>query len=589
MGVLLAAAVLVAVALVWRQLPDRGTPSIPGLTAPVEVTFDARAIPTVRAHSMGDALRVQGYLQARERLLQMELGRRVAGGEVAELVGAAALPLDRRQRVFGFAQVAETAVERLPPAERAAAEALADGINAFITSHRGRWGLEFELLGAEPRAWKPADSIRMLLLMHQQLSSTWESDLETEALSSLPAERRAFLQPMVTAEDVLVLPDATPPPAPSTSALLTAAVSPSVPTGPRWRPEPLEVLGVPLEPLAGARPPEVGSNAWVVSGAHTAKGKPLLANDPHLGFSAPEVWYPLRIELLGRDGRIIRWVQGVSLPGIPGTVIFQNDRLAIGFTNTGTDVQDLYREPAIAERVERIAVKDGPTEVLTVSAGQARPDGASPGLAVQWAALDPSTLRLPVEAMMLATDWASLNAGADQLPRARAERDVRRRCGPHRLARASASCRCALRVTTDGARWTAPTTGTSGRATSRCPRCRGCSTRPRVASSPPTSAPSAPRWAGAGRRAGPRRRAPDASPSCSRATASTPGGCASSSSTRWASSTARWWSGSRRFLDPKLAARLRRLGGTGRPEHSALPRRGGDPPAGVPGGGRTRR
>jgi penicillin amidase len=412
-GVLLAAAVLVAGVLVWRQLPDRGTPSIPGLTAPVEVTFDARGIPTVRAHSMGDALRVQGYLQARERLLQMELGRRVAGGEVAELVGAAALPLDRRQRVFGFAQVAEAAVERLPPAERASAEALADGINAFITSHRGRWGLEFELLRAEPRAWKPADSIRMLLLMHQQLSSTWESDLQTEALSSLPAERRAFLQPMVTAEDVLVLPDATPPPPPSTSALLTAAVSPSGPAGPSWRPTPLEVLGVPLEPLAGARPPEVGSNAWVVSGAHTAKGKPLLANDPHLGFSAPEVWYPLRIELLGRDGRTLRWVQGVSLPGIPGTVIFQNDRLAIGLTNTGTDVQDLYREPAIAERVERIAVKDGPTEDLTVQIGKHGPM-VKPGLAVQWAALDPSTLRLPVEAMMLATDWASLNAGADR-------------------------------------------------------------------------------------------------------------------------------------------------------------------------------
>jgi penicillin amidase len=151
----------------------------------------------------------------------------------------------------------------------------------------------------------------------------------------------------------------------------------------------------------------------VVSGAHTARGKALLASDPHLGFSAPQVWYPLRIELLGEDGRVARWVQGVSLPGLPGIVIFQNDRLAMGFTNTGTDVQDLYREPVVGERVERIAVKDGQTEVLTVQLGKHGPM-VKPGLAVHWAALDPSTLRLPVEAIMLATDWASLNAGADR-------------------------------------------------------------------------------------------------------------------------------------------------------------------------------
>jgi penicillin G amidase len=457
-GVLLALAALVAGALVWRQLPDRATPAIAGLVAPVEVTFDARGIPTIRAHNVNDAMRVEGYLQARERMLQMELGRRVAGGEVSELVGAVALPLDRRQRVFGFAQVADAAAERLPPDERATAAALAAGINAFIDSHPGRWGLEFQLLGVEPRRWTVGDSIRMLLLMQQQLTSTWEVDLQSEALAALPPERRAFLQPTVTAEDVPVLPDAVPAPAPSTAGLLTRAVPPApasgapaptregaIPPGAPPAPAPstagrltraisppsppsapsppheeaippgapLEVLGIPLEPFAGARATEVGSNSWVVSGAHAARGKPLLASDPHLGFSAPQVWYPLRMELLGDDGRVARWVQGVSLPGLPGLVIFQNDRLAIGLTNTGTDVEDLYREAVVSERVEHIRVKDGPTDVFTVQLGKHGPM-VRPGLAVHWAALDPSTLRLPVVPLMLATDWAGLNAGADR-------------------------------------------------------------------------------------------------------------------------------------------------------------------------------
>ena len=460
MGAVLASAALVAGFLIWRQLPDRASPRIAGLTAPVEVTFDARGIPTIRARSMDDAVRVEGYLQARERMLQMELGRRVAGGEVSELIGAVALPLDRRQRVYGFAQVADAAAERLPPDERASAEALTAGINAFIDSHPGRWGLEFQLLGTQPLPWKVADSIRMLLLMQQQLTSTWEVDLQSEALAALPPERRAFLQPTVTAEDVLVLPDAVPAPAPSTAALLTRTIphapesgapplrlpsdepsapepppapvpsttsllhsvaSPPAPSVPRRLAgekeippgTPLEILGIPLEPFTGARGPEVGSNSWVVSGAHTARGKPLLASDPHLGFSAPQVWYPLRIELLGNDGRVGRWVQGVSLPGLPGIVIFQNDRLAIGLTNTGTDVADVYREPVVGERVEHIQVKGGPTDVFTVQLGKHGPM-VRPGLAVHWAALDPSTLRLPVAALDLATDWASLNAGANR-------------------------------------------------------------------------------------------------------------------------------------------------------------------------------
>jgi len=410
--VLLLAAVVVAVIDVRGQLPDRRRPRIPGLVAPVEVRFDARGIPTVRARSLHDAFRVEGYLQARERLFQMELARRVAGGELSELVGPVALPLDRRQRVYGFAGVAEEAIRQAPEDQRADAEALAEGINAFISTRPGQWGLEFQLLGLHPRPWTPADSIRVLLLMHQQLSETWQRDLLNESLTALPAARRAFLTPEVSTDDVLILPDADPRPAPSTSAFLSRGAPGAGPTALPASPEPPQRLGVPLEPLAGGTPPDVGSNAWVVSGAHTARGKPILANDPHLGFNIPDTWYPLRIELTDDGGTVRRWIQGVSLPGIPGLVIFQNERLAIGFTNVGTDVQDLYREPPVGQRAETIQVKGSAPERFTVSLGRHGPM-VRPGVALAWAALDPATLRAPVSSMMLATDWASMNAAAD--------------------------------------------------------------------------------------------------------------------------------------------------------------------------------
>ncbi|HET6981488.1 MAG TPA: penicillin acylase family protein, partial [Myxococcaceae bacterium] len=395
-----------------RQLPDRSTPRIPGLGSPVEVRFDARGIPTVRARSLRDAFRVEGYLQARDRLFQMELARRVAGGELSELVGAVALPLDRRQRVYGFAQVAEEAVRRRPEDQREDGEALAAGINAFITSHPGRWGVEFQLLGIAPRPWTPADSLRVVLLMHQQLSESWQADLMNASLAGLPAARRDFLTPDVSTDDVLVLPDAEPRPAPSTSGLLTRGTSPARRLTMPAPIEPLELLGVPLEPGSSGSPPDVGSNAWVVSGAHTTRGKPILANDPHLGFNIPGAWYPLRIELVDETGKVLRWMQGVALPGVVGPVIFQNDRLAIGFTNTGTDVQDLYREPAVDQRVEHIRVKGAPDDILTVQLGRHGPM-VRPGLALAWAALDPSTLQAPISSFLNATDWASFNAAAD--------------------------------------------------------------------------------------------------------------------------------------------------------------------------------
>ena len=154
---------------IQRQLPDGSVPVIHGLANRVQVTFDGRGVPTIRAGSFQDAFRVQGYLSARERLFQMELQRRAADGLLSEILGPAALPLDRTHRVYGFHQAADAALPRLPEDERESLEAFSDGVNAFNQSQPDRWGLEFQLLGIRPRPWTPADCLKGLLLLHEDL------------------------------------------------------------------------------------------------------------------------------------------------------------------------------------------------------------------------------------------------------------------------------------------------------------------------------------------------------------------------------------------------------------------------------------
>ncbi|MBI3132677.1 MAG: penicillin acylase family protein [Acidobacteria bacterium] len=406
---------LVALVPVWawwqvrRQVPDFEVPHLAGLKGIVEVRVDSRGVPTIMAQELLDAIRVQGYLMARERMFQMELQRRAAGGELAEIAGAAALPLDRIHRTYGFAQVAEAAVAQLSREDGEALEALSEGVNAFITSHEGRWGLEFRLMGFKPRPWTPADSLRTLLLMHEDLSTSWKSELMVGRLAKLPPATRDFLMPRIVEGDGPIWPDAKPEP-PSTGSLM-AAPPPAVADSPELRLKRKAALedppfALPLGGGLGRRADGIGSNAWAVSGRKTTTGKALLANDPHLGLQAPNLWYPMRIQLGGR------YVQGVSIPGLPGIVIGHNDRIAWGFTNLGTDVQDLFLEKPTKVRRERIKVKDGEDEWLEVQEGPHGPQIAEEH-SLRWTALDPANLNVPTQ-HLFASDWATFNAGFDR-------------------------------------------------------------------------------------------------------------------------------------------------------------------------------
>jgi penicillin amidase len=400
-ALLIASSVLLAILLVaaggafWlvrRNLPDEAAPSIRGLREPVRVTFDDRGVATVAARSVDDAIRVQGYLTARDRLFQLEIQRRAAEGRLAELFGKAALDLDRRRRTYGFARVASRAASLLPERERAHLEALTDGINAFLASHPGHVGLEFALLRERPREFTPADSLLVLLLMYEDLSTVVRDEMGRDAGRSLPPSLARFVFSTLSGDDVPLVPDVsplTPPSLPETAPAAERKVA---------------ALG------AGDDDALAGSNSWVVAGALTKSGKPLLANDPHLSLAVPSIWLPMRFEIAGR------LVEGVTLPGFPGVVLGRNDALAWGFTNLQTDVQDLYKETIVdgraarrggsepvEVRVESIAVRGSAPERLEVRATSHGPLVAK-DFALAWVALDPANLRLPiVETMMAAT------------------------------------------------------------------------------------------------------------------------------------------------------------------------------------------
>lgn len=338
--VLTALALLLAGGAGWwvagRAVPPlSGQLRIDGLQAPVEVLFDRWGVPHVYARSREDAWLAIGYLQARDRLWQMDLYRRAAAGRLSELFGERTLSIDRRFRVLGLRRAAARELSATPPEARVALERFSAGVNAAMATP-GRWErpLEFQLLRFAPEPWSPLDSLAVGKLMAWRLAENRQGELVRGALA------RRFGSSV--AEGLM---GAWPAGAP---AILdeTSRRSAQPPRGPLHTPPP---HAIPLAqgripaPPAGlewltARVPPGGSNSWVISGTRTATKRPLLANDPHLGIELPSVWYDAHLVAAELD------VAGGMLPGSPFVVIGHNSRVAWGITNSGVDVQDFYIE-----------------------------------------------------------------------------------------------------------------------------------------------------------------------------------------------------------------------------------------------------
>ena len=332
-GALVLLGVLLAVgSCSWVALPSYdGSESVAGLDAPVEIVRDAHAIPHIYAQSPRDGAFAMGYVHAQDRLWQLEMQRRIGAARLAEVVGEPGFKTDRFLRTLGLYRVAERNFERFSPETQAIYEAYAAGVNAYLEAHSGLLPPEFLLLGHEPEPWRPADSLVWLKIMAWDLGDNFKDELLRARLAG--RLDRAQLQDLWAQH-----PD-DPPPGPHAG---------------------FDPAGIDYGALAAALPADtvsgLGSNGWVVSGAHTESGKPLLANDPHLRLEVPSVWYLAHISTPEFE------VVGATLPGLPFPLVGRTGHLAWGFTNTGPDVQDLF--------IERID-PDDPTRYLT-------PEGSVP-------------------------------------------------------------------------------------------------------------------------------------------------------------------------------------------------------------------
>lgn len=354
---------------VKASLPQlSGDRSVPGLSAPVTVERDAIGVPTIRAGSRADATRALGFLHGQERFFQMDLLRRSAAGELAEIVGPAVVEADRANRIHRFRAVARRVVERASPEERALVAAYADGVNAGLSS-LGEKPFEYLLLRTDPAPWKPEDSILAVFAMFMDLHDGDGSDESALGIlhDRLPPEMFAFLAPPGTEWDAPIVgePLAAPPiPGPEVFDLRKAPAPRSLPkaaTFRRFQEEDEEFA--------------VGSNNWAVAGTHTADGRALLADDMHLGIRVPNTWY--RVSIIRPDGQggSIR-VTGVTLPGTPLIAVGSNGHVAWGFTNSYGDWTDLVllevdpRRPDVYRTPEGLKWFAKVTETIRVKGGE---------------------------------------------------------------------------------------------------------------------------------------------------------------------------------------------------------------------------
>ena len=284
--------VLLVIAVYWlavRPLPKTSGEIRAPVNAAATVRRDARGVPHIEASSWQDAIFLQGFVTAQDRLWQMDVLRRFGGGELAAVFGPAALAEDERVRRMRMREIAEEDVAHLRPQDRALMVEYARGVNYFIDMHRGNYPLEFSLPGHQydPQDWTMADSVLVGLVMFRNLTDSGASDFDKGRLLQMCVEPRRV-------------------------HLLFPAVQ-----------------GGYVKP---------GSNAWAVSGAHTLDGKPMVANDPHLEYGIPGTWHLVHLKAPGLD------VSGAALPGVPGVISGHNRQIAWGVTNLQGDVMDLYIE-----------------------------------------------------------------------------------------------------------------------------------------------------------------------------------------------------------------------------------------------------
>jgi penicillin amidase len=420
-----AALVAGAIAFARRFLPrTEGSLQVPGLHGPVEILRDRWGTPHIYAQTEEDLFFAQGYIHAQDRLWQMELQRRLGAGRLAEVLGEAALPIDRTFRILGLNRAAAAEIAALDPSVHSVLSAYAAGVNACMERRRGRLSLEFALLRYQPEPWQPLDSLLWGKVMSFNLGANWGTELIRLRLAhKVGADLAADLEPPYPADNPVTV----------TTARRRGRRKAGPPNG--WGSDALrdalrqavDLLGIPhAGGLPGGLLPGVplgggASNQWAVRGERSVTGHPLLANDTHLPVSMPGVFY--QAHLVG--GRYD--VTGVSFPGIPGIIIGHNAHCAWGLTTAWQDAQDLYAERFNPADPRQYEVEGQWVEAQVISEtihvkGWAQPVivevtvtrhgpvvsqllGIDLSLALRWVALDPTNLIDSALAYNRATSW----------------------------------------------------------------------------------------------------------------------------------------------------------------------------------------
>ncbi len=351
--VALVASAVAAFVVVRRPLPQvSGSLEVTGLRDEVTVTRDARGVPTISADNPHDLFLAQGYVAAQDRFFEMDYRRHVVAGRLSELVGENddALEADKVIRTFGWRRVAERELGLVEDTTRAALEAYAQGVNAYLDGKApSQIAVEYTVLGLQvdvdaPEPWDAVDSLAWLKAMAWDLRGNYDDELaRARAYASVrdvtrvdelfPAYPYDLNAPILSAQDL-----ATPEQAAATATSLDlddSGLQGALDSAQR---------ALDAVPHLVGEGEGVGSNSWVVAGEHTASGAPLLANDPHLGISAPGIWTQVGLRCATVDDACPYDVSGFSFAGFPGVVIGHNADLAWGLTNLGADVTDFFLE-----------------------------------------------------------------------------------------------------------------------------------------------------------------------------------------------------------------------------------------------------
>ncbi len=360
----------------WRPLPETTGEIAAPISAKATIARDALGVPHIEGATWQDAIFLQGYATAQDRMWQMDALRRLAAGELSEVVGKSGLESDQEARRLRLAQIADDSERTLPEADRAVLAAYARGVNYYLETHRGRLPLEFTLLNYDPRPWRIRDSILAGLQMYRTLTTSWREEIEKLHMRERGDRAMVdYLFPARTGVD-----------------------------------------------------PQPGSNAWAISGERSATGKPILANDPHLDFGIPATWYMVHLRAPGLN------VTGVTLPGVPAVIIGHNENIAWGITNLGFDVQDLYREnidPQTGRYVFRGHVEQARLERDAIAMKGAKPietvtwvtrhgpiflGDENQQYSLRWAAADPGSFQFPFLEINRARDWEEFTAAIARFP-----------------------------------------------------------------------------------------------------------------------------------------------------------------------------